>query len=202
MRKISTILLMSMMALWAMAQSGYFFDMDALVASEGLYLPQNKPNPFDGSTDVYLAVVDDAEVSVVVADVFGSIEAQYVGSLEPGVHRLRLTLRTKGTHVLGVHQNGKGRSIVLLCNAGGAFNRLEYTEFVEPIDLELFQQLLNEDKDEEFEAYGAVQTAKHASAVAAGDFRVALSLSPFTLNQFDAGYTFKVGDKTATTPAE
>jgi len=202
MRRFFTILLLALMSLGAMAQSGYFFDMDALVASEGLYLPQNKPNPFDGTTDVYLAVVDDAEVSVVVADVFGSIEAQYVGSLEPGVHRLRLTLRTKGTHVLGVYQNGKSRSIVLLCNAGGAFNRLEYTEFVEPIDLELFQQLLNEDKDEEFEAYGAVRTAKHASAVAAGDFRVALSLSPFTLNQFDAGYTFKVGDKTATTPAE
>ena len=48
MRKISTILLMSMMALWAIAQSNYFFDMDALVASEGLYLPQNKPNPFNG----------------------------------------------------------------------------------------------------------------------------------------------------------
>ncbi len=201
MRRFFTILLLALMSLGAMAQSGYFFDMDALVASEGLYLPQNKPNPFDGTTDVYLAVVDDAEVSVVVADVFGSIEAQYVGSLEPGVHRLRLTLRTKGTHVLGVHQNGKGRSIVLLCNAGGAFNRLEYAEFVEPIDLELFQQLLNEDKDEEFEAYGAVQTAK-AKANANADFRVALSLSPFTLNQFDAGYTFKVGDKTATTPAE
>ena len=210
MRRIFSILLLALMSLGVTAQSGYFlanrhdcfFDMDALMASEGLYLPQNNPNPFDGTTNVYLAVVDDAEVSVVVADVFGSIEAQYVGSLEPGVHRLRLTLRTKGTHVLGVHQNGKGRSIVLLCNAGGAFNRLENTEFVEPIDLELFQQLLNEDKDEEFEAYGAVQTAKHASAVAAGDFRVALSLSPFTLNQFDAGYTFKVGDKTATTPAE
>ena len=211
MRRFFTILLLALMSFGAMAQSGYFlanrhdcfFDMDALVASEGLYLPQNKPNPFDGSTDVYLAVVDDAEVRMVVADVFGSIEAQYVGSLEPGVHRLRLTLRTKGTHVLGVHQNGKGRSIVLLCNAGGAFNRLEYTEFVEPIDLELFQQLLNEDKDEEFEAYGAVQSqiTNHKSQIAE-NFRVALSLSPFTLNQFDAGYTFKVGDKTATTPAQ
>ena len=202
MRRFFTILLLALMSLGALAQSGYFFNMDALVASDGLYLPQNKPNPFDGTTDVYLAVVDDAEVSVVVADVFGSIEAQYVGSLEPGVHRLRLTLRTKGTHVLGVHQNGKGRSIVLLCNAGGAFNRLEYTEFVEPIDLELFQQLLDDDKDEDFVAYGAVKSAIHSNAAYAGDFRVALSLSPFTLNQFDAGYTFQVGDKTATTPAQ
>ena len=202
MRRFCTILLLALMSLGALAQSGYFFNMDALVASDGLYLPQNKPNPFDGTTDVYLAVVDDAEVSVVVADVFGSIEAQYVGSLEPGVHRLRLTLRTKGTHVLGVHQNGKGRSIVLMCNAGGAFNRLEYTEFVEPIDLELFQQLLDDDKDEDFVAYGAVKSAMHSNAAYAGDFRVALSLSPFTLNQFDAGYTFQVGDKTATTPAQ
>ena len=202
MRKVYTILLMSMMWLVAMAQSNYFFDMDALVASEGLYLPQNKPNPFNGSTDMYLAVVDEAEVSIVAADVFGHIEAQYAASLEPGVHRLHVTLRGKGTHVLGVHQNGKSQSIILLCNEGGAADRIEYAEFVEPIDLALYEELLNADKDEDFVAYGAIKTAKHNAAAYAGDFRVALSLSPFTLNQFEAGYTFKVGDKTATTPAE
>ena len=202
MRKISTILLMSMMALWAIAQSNYIFDMDALVASEGLYLPQNKPNPFNGSTDIYLAVVDKAEVSLVAADVYGHIEAQYRVALEPGVHRFRITLRGKGTHVLGVHQNGKDRSIVLLCNEGGATNRIDYCEFVESIDLVLYEQLLNDDKDEDFVAYGAVKSAMHSNAAYAGDFRVALSLSPFTLNQFDAGYTFQVGNKTATTPAQ
>ena len=202
MKKFSTILLLMLMSLGALAQSNYFFDMDALAASEGLYLPQNKPNPFNGSTDIFLAVVDEAEVYVVVADVFGSVKAQYRGSLEPGVHRLRLSLRTRGTHVLGVHQNGKSRSIVVICNEGGATNRIEYAEFVEPIDLELFQQLLNADKDEDFVGYGAVRTAKANANASAGDFRVALSISPFTLNQFDAGYTFNVGDKTATTPAE
>ena len=210
MRKICTILLLVLMSLGALAQSNYFlanrhdyfFDMDGLVSSGGLYLTQNKPNPFDGSTDVYLAVVDETEVSMVVADVFGNIEAQYSGSMEPGVHRLHITLRPKGTHVLGVHQAGKSRSIVLLCNTGGAFNRIEYAEFVEPIDLELFRQLLDADKEEDFVAYGAVQSATHTNAAYAHDFRVALSLSPFTLNQFEAGYTFKVGDKTATTPAQ
>ena len=203
MRKICTILLLALMSLGTMAQSGYFFDMDALAASEGLYLPQNKPNPFSGSTDVFLAVVDEAEVYVVVADVFGSVEAQFRGSFEPGVHRLRLTLRAKGTHVLGVHQNGKSRSIVVICNEGGATNRIEYAEFVEPIDLELFHQLLDADKDEDFVAYGAVQSQiTNNKSQIAENFRVALSLSPFTLNQFDAGYTFKVGDQTATTPAE
>ena len=202
MRKICTILLLVLMSLGALAQSNYFFDMDGLVSSGGLYLTQNKPNPFDGSTDVYLTVVDETEVSMVVADVFGNIEAQYSGSMEPGVHCLHITLRPKGTHVLGVHQGGKRQSIVLLCNTGGAFNRIEYAEFVEPIDLELFRQLLDSDKEEDFVAYGAVRSAIHTNAAYAHDFRVALSLSPFTLNQFEAGYTFKVGDKTATTPTE
>ena len=203
MRKICTILLLSIICLGAVAQSGYFFDMDELVASEGLYLPQNKPNPFNGSADIYLAVVDEAEVSVVAADVYGHIEAQYVASLEPGVHRLHLSLRAKGTHVLGVHQNGKSRSIVLLCEQGGAANRIEYAEFVEPIDLELFQQLLDEDKDEDFVAYGALQSPiTNQQSPMLSDFRVALSLSPFSLNMFDDGYTFKVGDKTATTPTQ
>ena len=34
------------------------------------------------------------------------------------------------------------------------------------------------------------------------DFRVALSLSPFSLPQFEQGYTFKVGEQTASTPQE
>ena len=34
------------------------------------------------------------------------------------------------------------------------------------------------------------------------DFRIALSLSPFSLPQFDQGYSFTVGDKTASTPEE
>ncbi len=202
MRKISTILLMSMMALWAIAQSNYFFEMDALVASDGLYLPQNTPNPFNCSTDIYLSVVDGAEVRVVAADVYGHIEAQYAGCLEPGVHRLHVTLRGRGVHVLGVHQNGKSRSIVLLSNESGAMNSIEYAELVESIDVALYEELLNEDKEEDFASYGAVSMGHMHSAASNQSFRVALSLSPFTLNQFEQGYTFEVGSQTATTPAQ
>jgi len=42
-------------------------------------------------------------------------------------------------------------------------------------------------------------TLKDASSE---DFRVALSLSPFSLNQFQAGYKFNVNGKTASTPEE
>ena len=34
------------------------------------------------------------------------------------------------------------------------------------------------------------------------EFRVALSLSPFSLNQFEQGYTFNVNGRTASTPEE
>ena len=64
------------------------------------------------------------------------------------------------------------------------------------------------------EALGASQTIPlqiarvykgNANASAKADsepFRVALSLSPFSLNQFDKGYSFVVGDKSASTPEE
>ena len=38
--------------------------------------------------------------------------------------------------------------------------------------------------------------------VTADNFRVALSLSPFSLPQFEEGYSFRIGTKTASTPAE
>lgn len=46
------------------------------------------------------------------------------------------------------------------------------------------------------------KTEKSHGEQKAKDFRVALSLSPFSLNQFANGYTFAVGDRTAATPEE
>ncbi len=175
--------------------------MDKLIASKGFLLSQNNPNPFDGSTDVYLAVMNPQEVTFAVADVFGHLEATYTGVFESGVHQFRITLRAKGNHVLGAHQGGKSSSIVMICENGGRADKIEYVGFVEAIDPEIFAELVEEDKEEDFVEYGAFKSA--ASAAPTDEpFRVALSLSPFTLNQFEAGYSFKVGDQTATTPAE
>ena len=44
--------------------------------------------------------------------------------------------------------------------------------------------------------------AKSSAKEDAEPFRVALSLSPFSLNQFEKGYSFTVGDKSAATPEE
>lgn len=179
----------------------HVFDMDKLAGSGGLLLSQNNPNPFDGTTDVYLAVMDPAEVTFAIADVYGHLEATYTGAFECGVHQFRIHLRAKGNHVMGAHQGRKSSSIVMICGNGGLTNSIEYIGLVEAIDPAVFTELVNADSEEDFIGYGAIQSA---ASVAPTDepFRVALSLSPFTLNQFEDGYQFNVGDQTATTPAE
>jgi len=191
MRKIITLSLMVLTTLFVMAQE------------QALFLSQNHPNPFDGMTTVYLAVAEPGEATLVIADVFGSRQTQWSDILEPGVHKFRITLRTKGNYVLGAHQNGHSASIVLFCNTGDAMNRIEYLGWVDEYTEMAYQNLTEEDTEEEFFGYAAKSpTTNRQSHVGSEPFRVALSLSPFTLNQFDAGYTFKVGNQTATTPAE
>lgn len=164
-------------------------------------LSQNNPNPFDGTTDVYLAVMAPQEVTIAIAGINGHPKATYTGAFESGVHQFRITLLSKGYHAMGARQNGKCSSIVMICENGGAADRIEYVGFVEAIDPAIFAELTDEENEEDFEAYGTVKSATKA-AQTDEPFRVALSLSPFTLNQFEAGYSFKVGDQTATTPAD
>ena len=202
MRSFFTILLLALMSLGAMAQNlEHVIDLDELVANEGFLLSQNNPNPFEGTTDVYLAVMRNEPVTLVVADIYGQLTASYTGSLETGIHQFRISLKAKGNYVAGAHQNGRSSSIVMLCHEGGRENKIEYIGFVEEIDPAILEMLTDEDKDEEFIGFGAIKSA--TKAIETNEpFRVALSLSPFTLNQFEAGYTFKIGDKTATTPME
>ena len=135
MRKILTLLLLAIFSLLVSAQNlEQVFDMDKLAASKGFLLSQNNPNPFDGTTDVYLAVLSDAEVTMTVANIHGHIEAIYTGSFETGVHQFRIFLKAKGTYAMGAHQNGKSSSVVMLCNTGGGSNRIDYVGFVEEID--------------------------------------------------------------------
>ena len=170
-------------------------------AGDGFFLSQNLPNPFDGSTIVYLATEQSGEATLVVSDIYGNFQTQWSEPIESGVHKFQLTLRAQGNYVLGAHMCGKSSSIVLFCENGGGANRIEYLGWVDEWEEEAFQNITAEDTEEEFVNYAALR-APTSAAAAASDFRVALSLSPFTLNQFDAGYTFKVGDQTATTPAE
>ena len=169
-----------------------------------IILFQNLPNPFNGSTDVYVAVENEGETTLAVADVYGNMQTQWTENLSEGVHKFSVSLRAKGNYVLGAYQNGKSASIVMLCNEGGVNNRIAYLGWVDEWKDEVYQNIIAEDSEEEFVGY-AEQKSKvenQKSKANSDAFRVALSLSPFTLNQFDAGYTFKIGNRTATTPAE
>ena len=170
-------------------------------AEEQFYLSQNIPNPFAGTTTVYLTTEISGDVTLVMADVYGTFQTRCSETVEAGVHKFQISLRTPGNYVLGAHLNGQSSSIVLFCQEGGHATRIEYVGWVDDIRDEAYQNLQSEDSEEEFVGYAASH-APAAAPAAAEPFRVALSLSPFTLNQFEAGYTFKIGDKTATTPAE
>ncbi|MBR6829789.1 MAG: hypothetical protein IKM83_04150, partial [Paludibacteraceae bacterium] len=61
MKKICTFLLLALTCITMSAQNlEHVFDMEKLIASKGFLLSQNNPNSFNGTTDVYLAVMDPA----------------------------------------------------------------------------------------------------------------------------------------------
>ena len=75
MKKI-LLFIVALMSLTISAQNlEHVFDMDKLMASKGFLLSQNNPNPFDGTTDVYLAVMDPQDVTFAIADVYGYLKA-------------------------------------------------------------------------------------------------------------------------------
>jgi len=191
MKRIFTSFLMVLATLFVMAQE------------QALFLSQNHPNPFDGTTTVYLAVAEPGQATLIVADVFGANQAQWSEMLESGVHKFQIALRAKGNYVLGAHQNGRSASIVLFCNSGDAANYIDYLGWVDEYTELAYQNLTAEDTEEEFFGYAEKSPITNRKPQINSDpFRVALSLSPFTLNQFEDGYTFKVGNQTATTPAD
>ena len=93
-----------------------------------LQLAQNHPNPFNGTTDVFLTAADAGTVTLEIADVNGRIvETTHALSLPTGPrHQFRITLAAAGTYVMTVRQNGKTASIKMVNNGGGNGNRIEY----------------------------------------------------------------------------
>ena len=191
MKKILTLLLAALMSLSVAAQEAI---------NDGFLLTQNVPNPFNGTSHVYLSVDQTGEVMLVIADISGQLQATYNAVLEPGVYMFEVSLRTKGTYVMGALMGNKRSSIVLFCNEGGLINRIDFQGMINPLTESMYQTLTAEDTEEDF--FGYAENAPKNTGTITEPFRVALSLSPFTLNQFDAGYTFKVGNQTATTPTE
>ncbi|MBQ7551605.1 MAG: T9SS type A sorting domain-containing protein [Bacteroidales bacterium] len=100
--------------------------------TSSLQLSQNNPNPFNGTTNVNLTVVDAGAVTLEIADVNGRIvETWCTASLQMGINQFRISLSAASTYVLTARQNGKTSSIKMVCNGAGNGNRIEYAGIVE-----------------------------------------------------------------------
>lgn len=223
----------------------------------GLFLSQNNPNPFSGTTDVSLTSANAGEVTLEITDMNGRVVATHHRS--SGNHRFHITLSAAGTYLLTARQNGKSVSVKMVCRGGGSTNAIEYAgeaqssintpkqvvrsftpndlmEYVgyatlNGIEVESRRIVQVQDASQTlsllfmgmdyplsagassigWSVFSPIEAANSLVAGKSGvvpsekrdtNFRVALSLSPFSLTQFQEGYTFTIGDRTATTPQE
>ncbi|MBR4912022.1 MAG: glycosyl hydrolase 53 family protein [Bacteroidales bacterium] len=152
--------------------------------------------------------------------------------LQAGIHQFRITLAQSGIYIMTAIQDGKTSSIKMVCNGGGSANRIENQGVVETqnfaspqpksngqsfannlmeyvgyatidgVEMESRHIKQEQGVSENFTFQFAIPYKGAPAEKKSEDFRVALSLSPFSLNQFEKGYSFAVGDKTASTPEE
>lgn len=106
---------------------------DVTKAPTGLQLSQNNPNPFNGTTEVFLTVADAGRVVLEIADTKGQlVETQNFATLQSGAHQFRIAISAPGIYFLTARQNGQSSSIKMVCNNGaGNGNKVEYTGIVE-----------------------------------------------------------------------
>ena len=197
-----------------------------------LQLSQNNPNPFNATTEVRLTMAEIGDVTLSITDMNGRVvEGTNNESSQPGVHQFRVTLAQPGIYVMTAIQNGKSSSIKMVCNGGGNANRIEHKGFVvvndyspapksngqsfskdmmeyvgyatiDGVEMESRRIKQEQSFSENFTLQFAIPYKGAPAEKKSEEFRVALSLSPFSLNQFEKGYSFAVGDKTASTPEE
>ena len=99
-----------------------------LVAGSGFSLSQNTPNPFEGSTCAWLNVSEPGDVALEVMDVTGRIVAvSQAASLQPGAHRIDVSLRNAGMYFLNARQNGKTTSVKMVSRGNGGKDAVGFT---------------------------------------------------------------------------
>ena len=127
MRKYLFVILMTMASHVTFAQEDNF-----------VLLP-SFPNPFTGTTTVYLVTEYDGEVWLVVSDIYGRYQARWLEPLVAGVHHFQITLHKEGLYVLGAQQKGRQASILLSCEEGGFSNSIVYLGWTDQLPEETFR---------------------------------------------------------------
>ena len=102
-------------------------------ANEGAFaFSQNNPNPFAGTTEAMLNVVETGDVILELTDVNGRIiETKNFASLHPGNHQFQINVAAAGIYFLTARQNGHTSSIKMVNTGNGAMNKIEYQNFVD-----------------------------------------------------------------------
>lgn len=91
-----------------------------------IHLSPNVPNPFSGSTDVYLTTEQEGRVTLDITDLNGRIVDTYHSPfLQPGTHQFHITLANAGLYLLTARQNGHSSSVKMVNNGGGNTNKIE-----------------------------------------------------------------------------
>lgn len=94
----------------------------------GLFLFQNTPNPFDGTTIQLLSVREGSPVTITITDLIGRSVAslQFIPQLT-GIHQIVVNLSSSGYYLLTAQQDEQVSSIKMICNTNGnAKNSIDY----------------------------------------------------------------------------
>lgn len=90
-------------------------------------LAQNRPNPFCGSTNVLLSLVESDPVTLELSDITGKlIASQTFASLQQGEHQFQINVANTGVYLLTAIQNGRTSSIKMIEQGEGTANQISY----------------------------------------------------------------------------
>jgi len=93
---------------------------------ELFHLSPNKPNPFNGQTDITLAVKEQGNVVFEISNANGQFIFKQAFTLEGGRHNFRITLSSRGHYILTARHNGAATSILMMNNENGSINSIQY----------------------------------------------------------------------------
>lgn len=99
---------------------------------ELFHLSPNKPNPFNGQTDVTLSVRESGKVLLEISNANGQSIFKQAFTLESGRHNFRITLSSRGHYILTARHNGAATSIQMVNNENESINSIQYMGLVNP----------------------------------------------------------------------
>ena len=88
----------------------------------------NRPNPFEGHTDVTLQVTDAGVLTMDLFDMLGRcVNSLSLSSLQLGQHQFHITVAAPGPYVLTARQNGRTSSVKMIAHSSAGSNQISYT---------------------------------------------------------------------------